>query len=496
MTRTRHFGVAGFVAPGYLPGPFSLVRSTTMHAAAPHPRRDVWLREVRETLALTAPLALTQLGHVAMLTTDVVLIGRLGEEALAAGALGHVVLFSAFVIGMGTVMATAPLAAQAFGAKRPRTLRRVVRQGLWVALLLTVPFCLLVAPVAGGMLRLLGQPPTVAALAHEFLSTLLWCLPGAIGFTVLRNFAAAVDRPMPALWVMLAGVPVNALLAWALIFGRLGAPRLELAGAGLASALVNFAMFVAMLFIATRMAPFRRYRILGRFWRPDWVIFRRIFTLGLPIAGVFLMEYGIIAFAAVMMGWIGATAIAAHQIALQIASISFMVPFGIGQAATVRVGHALGRGDPEGVRRAGWCAFALGLVFMAGMSLLIVTMPATLAALFIDPAAPGGARVVELAAGLLLIAAAFQLSDGAQTIGLQALRGLNDTTVPMAIALAGYWAIGFPAGYGLGFVAGWGATGIWIGLAAGLGAVAVMATWRFVRMTSPGAVRALGAVGR
>lgn len=465
-----------------------------MYAAAPHSRRDVWLREIRETLALTGPLALTQLGQVAMLTTDVVLIGRLGEEALAAGALGHVVLFSALVIGMGTVMATAPLAAQAYGAGRPRTLRRVVRQGLWIALLLTLPFCLLVAPVAGDILRALGQPAGVAARAHEFLSTLLWCLPGAIGFVVLRNFAAAVGRPLSALWVMLAGVPLNALLAWALIFGHLGAPRLEMAGAGLASALVNLFMFAAMLAIATRMAPFRRYRILGRFWRPDWSTFRRIFTLGMPIAGAFLMEYGIIAFAAVMMGWIGATAIAAHQVALQIASISFMVPFGIGQAATVRVGHAVGRGDADGVRRAGWCAFVLGVAFMAAMSALIVAMPESLAALFIDPAAPGGARVVEQAATLLLIAAAFQMADGAQTIGLQALRGLNDTAVPMAIALFGYWVIGFPAGYGLGFTAGLGATGIWIGLAAGLGAVAVMATWRFARMTAPRRATALGAI--
>ena len=463
-----------------------------MQAALADPPGRLWMREARATLALTGPLALTQLGQIAMLTTDVLLIGRLGETALAAGALGHVVLFSAFVIGMGTVMATAPLAAQAVGARRPRTLRRVVRQGLWVALLTTLPVCLLAAPVAGDLLLALGQPAAVAARAHEFLSTLLWCLPGAIAFVVLRNFAAALNRPMPGLWVMLAGVPLNALLAWALIFGRLGAPRMELAGAGLASALVNLLMLIAMLAVTTRMAPFRRYRILGRFWRPDWEIFRRIFALGLPIAAAFFMEYGIIAFAAVMMGWIGATAIAAHQIALQIASISFMVPFGIGQAATVRVGHAVGRGDPDGVRRAGWCAIAIGVVFMAAMSAVILSMPEALAGLFIDADAPGAARVVALAASLLLIAAAFQMADGAQTIGLQALRGLNDTAAPMAIALFGYWAVGFPAGYGLAFAAGCGAVGIWVGLAAGLGTVAVLVTIRFARMTRPRHVRAAG----
>jgi MATE family multidrug resistance protein len=459
---------------------------------APLTPRRLWLSEARGTLALTGPLAATQLGQIAMLTTDVILIGRMGEQALAAGALGHVVLFCIFVIGMGTVTAVAPLAAQAFGAKRPRTLRRVVRQGLWIALLLTLPASLFLTPVTGDLLRALGQPPAVAALAHDFLSTLMWCLPPIIVFTVLRNFAAAVERPLPALWVMLAGVPLNALLAWMLIFGHLGAPALGLAGAGLASALVNFAMCAAMLWITTRMTPFRRYRILGRFWRTDWETFRRIFVLGLPIAAIFAMEYGIIACATLMMGWIGATAIAAHQIALQIASISFMVPFGIGQAATVRVGHAVGRRDADGVRRAGWCAIALGVAYMAGMSLLLISFPHALAGLFIDAAAPGAGRVVSLAATLLMVAAAFQMADGAQTIGLHALRGMNDIRLPLVFAIIGYGLITFPAGYWLAFHAGWGAVGIWVGLAAGLGTVALLALLRFAALTRPRAPQPLG----
>lgn len=285
---------------------------------------------------------------------------------------------------------------------------------------------------------------------------------------------------------MLAGVPINAVLAYALIFGAFGLPRLELIGAGLASAFVNLAMFAAMLAIVLGLRPFRRYYVLGHFWRPDWAVFRRIFVLGMPIAGAILMEYGVFAMAALLMGWIGTVSIAAHQIALQIASISFMVPYGIGQAATVRVGHAVGRRDPDGARRAGWTAFALGVTFMAAMSIVLLAAPEFLAGLFIDSATPDGAPVVALAAVLLMVAAAFQMADGAQTIAIQSLRGLNDTTVPMLIAGLGYWGVGFGAGYLLGFTMGLGAVGIWVGLALGLGIVGVLLIIRFARLTQQG----------
>ncbi|MBM3950414.1 MAG: MATE family efflux transporter [Rhodospirillales bacterium] len=447
---------------------------------------DAWRDEARAMLVLIGPLVLTSLGQIAILTTDVILIGRLGATALAAGSLGYVVFFTAFVIGMGIVMATAPLAAQAFGARRPREVRRVVRQGLWIAGLLTIPFCLIAVPAAPPLLRALGQPADVVNAAGEYLSTLLWCLPTAVGFIVLRNFAAALNRPEPALWVMLAGVPINAVLAYALIFGAFGLPRLELIGAGLASALVNLAMFAAMLAIVLGLRPFRRYYVLGHFWRPDWTIFRRIFVLGTPIAGAILMEYGVFAVAALLMGWIGTVSIAAHQIALQIASVSFMVPYGIGQAATVRVGHAVGRRDPDGARRAGWTALALGVTFMAAMSVVLLAAPEFLAGLFIDSATPDGAPVVALAALLLAVAAAFQMADGAQTIAIQSLRGLNDTTVPMLIAGLGYWGVGFGASYLLGFTVGLGAVGIWVGLALGLGIVALLLIIRFARLTQQG----------
>lgn len=445
-------------------------------APAPGPSR---LRaEARAMLALTGPLVLTQVGQIAIMTTDVIMIGWLGEKFLAASSLGGSIFFMSFVAIMGIVMATAPLASQAFGARNPRQVRRVIRQGLWITLLLSVPG-VVVMHYAEEILLLLGQTAALAARTPHYMDALAWSLPSAVGFVVLRNFAASINRPTPALLVMLSGVPLNGLLNYAFIFGELGAPRLELQGAGIASAASNGAMFGAMLLIALWRRPFRKYHLFGRFWRPDWTIFRRIFVVGAPISVMFLMEFGVFAAAVVLMGWINETAVAAHQVALQIAAVTFMVPFGISQAATVRVGQAVGRRDGEGARRAGWVAVLVGAVFMASTSILFLAIPDTLVGAFLDPQKPNSPMVLELAAHLLLIAAAFQLVDGAQAIGAGALRGLNDTAIPMVFTVFAYWVVGFGLAYGLGIHGGWGPIGIWIGLAAGLAVAALCHLTRF-----------------
>ena len=458
----------------------------TMTAAQQDPGvRGIWKREARQTIHLAAPLALMQLSQIAMTTVDVLMIGRLGKEALAGAALGGSLIFLWSVTGMGLVTAVAPLAAQAFGAEDPAQVRRVTRQGLWVAALVSVPglFALLaMEPV----LRWMDQPAVAIRGAMDYLETVAWSLPMIVGFVVLRCFGAALNRPRPALWMMLGGIPLNALLDYALIFGELGAPRLELAGAGLATTIVQAFLFLGLLWFSTRSAGLRDYRILMHFWRPDWIVFRRIFAIGLPIAGIYLIEMGVFSFAVVMMGWIDATSIAAHHIAIQVAAVTFMVPMGIGQAATVRVGQALGRRDPAGVRRAGFAALAIGVAFMSAMSLLIALFPAFLAGLFLDGGMAGSAEVLALAASLLYVAAAFQIVDGMQAICAGALRGLNDTRIPMLAAAVGYWIIGFGVGWTLGFALGWGAIGIWIGLALGLAATGIFFFARFERMTRPG----------
>lgn len=452
----------------------------------PFPARQApaasWRGELGPTVKLALPLALTQLGQTAMLTTDVLLLGRLGPDALAAAALGMNFFFLFFIIGMGVVTATAPLAAQAYGARDPRGLRRVTRMGLWAAVAVGAPSSVIMAfgePILLG----LGQEPKLSAMAGEYLSTLLWCTVPALWLIVLRNFVAALNRPRSAAWIMAIGIPLNGLLDYVLIFGHWGFPALGMAGAGLATALVQLGMFLAQLAVAVWGCRFRRFHILGRWWRADWLRFKHIFALGTPIAIAIVLEAGVFVAAVVLMGWLGKVPLAGHQIAVQIASITFMIPFGIAQAATVRVGHAIGRRDPAAARRAGIAAIVLGVLFMAAMTVLLVIYRVPLAAAFLDEGAADAPAVIAVAAGLLIYAALFQMVDGAQAIAMGSLRGMNDTRIPMLYAAASYWGVGFALGYVLGFPAGLGATGIWIGLAVGLGCAALSLGLRFHRLS-------------
>jgi multidrug resistance protein, MATE family len=280
--------------------------------------------------------------------------------------------------------------------------------------------------------------------------------------------------------IMLIGVSFNAIAAYGLIFGRLGLPALGLQGAGIAAALTNCFLFVGLLGYILIDRQFRRFQILGRLSRPDWVRFREIFRIGLPIGVTLVMEVGLFATAGFLIGLIGTAELAAHQIALQCASVSFMVPLGLAQAATVRVGLAAGAGDPAGIQRAGNAALVMGGVFMLAMALVMWTAPEAIAGLFIHASDPVNAPVVRAAVTFLAIAALFQIFDGGQVIGAGALRGLKDTRWPMAIAGLAYWIVGIGLATGLGFGAGWGGLGIWIGLAAALAVAAFLMVARFV----------------
>ena len=302
----------------------------------------------------------------------------------------------------------------------------------------------------GPVLRLLGQDPALIAAAEPFVRAAMWGFVPALWFVVLRNFIARLERPRAAMVIMLIGVSFNAIAAYGLIFGRLGLPALGLRGAGIAAALTNFFLFVGLLGFILRDRQFRRFHILGRLWRPDWARFREIFRIGLPIGVTLVMEVGLFACAGFAMGWIGTAELAAHQIALQCASVTFMVPLGLAQAATVRVGLAAGGGDAPGIRRAGIVALAMGGVFMLAMATVMWTAPGAIVGLFIDAGDPANAAVVRAAVTFLAIAALFQLFDGGQVIGAGALRGLKDTRWPMVFAGLAYWAVGMSLALGLG----------------------------------------------
>ena len=436
--------------------------------------------ELAETLKLAVPLALTQLGQIAMMTTDIAFIGRLGSEAVAAASLAHTVFFVSFTFGMGLVSAVAPLAAQAFGARDPRMVRRALRVGLWAALLIALPMMAL--PFRGEQILLaLGQAPKTSELAQQYLFGLVWGVLPALWFIAIRGFMSAVNRPEPILWITLAAIPANALLVYLLLYGAWGLPQLGLFGAGLATSIVNLGTFLAGLWFTYRRRPFRKYHVLGRIWRVDWHLMRRLVIVGAPISISFLLEFGMFGAAGLLMGLIGTTALAAHQIALQIAAILFMVPFGIAMAATVRVGHAVGRGDAAAVKRAGFVATGLGIVFMSAMTLAVILGRSAIAEMFLGETTDATA---DLTATLLLIGSTFFVADGIQTIAAGSLRGMNDTRVPLLFATISYWLVGFTLASWLAFRTSLGPPGVWIGLSCGTAVYAVLLILRFRRLAS------------
>lgn len=443
-----------------------------------------WRHETRALLALAGPLVLAQLGQIAIQTTDVVMIGWLGPEALAAASLGTVAVFVLLLFGIGTVSATAPMLAQVIGAKpnAVRDPRRTVRQGFWAAALVSLPVSLLLWQIEP-LLLALHQDPKLVAATEPYVQAALFSIFPALLTMVLRNFINALERPRAGMVVTFAGIAFNALANYALIFGHFGLPALGLWGAGIATALTNVAQFAALLTFVLLDRRFKRYRLLGRLWRPDFRRLRELLRIGLPIGVTLVFEVGMFGAAVYLMGLIGTAQLAAHQIAIQIASVSFMVPLGISQAATVRIGLAAGRRDLARARLAGLAAFTSGTAFMTGMAIVLLTLPAPLISIFIDTGVAANARVVELATTFLAIAALFQVVDGAQVIGAGSLRGLKDTRMPMVIAGIGYWLIGFPSAILLGFGLGQGGAGIWFGLAIGLAATAVPMIWRFILLT-------------
>ena len=444
--------------------------------------------EARATLVLSGPIVLTNLSQMALALTESLLLGRLGTEALAAGMLATSLYFALIAPGFGLALAAAPLQAQARGAARLcggaargwlREMRRATRAALWASALALLPAWALLWHTAP-LLRALGQDPALALLAQDYARAAMFGMPAFCAFIALRGFLAAMERPAAAMWVAVAAVALNLPIAWLLIFPA----GLGVWGAGLSVAIANTAMLAALLWLIRRDRVFRRFRLLGRAWRPDPARLARVAALGGPIAASMLLEIGIFSAAALAMGWFGAAAVAAHAIAIQTASTTFMVPMGIGQAATARVGLAIGAGQPAGAARAGWVAIGLGAGFMALMAAMLLFTAGAIARGFIDPADARAAEVAALGATLLAVAGVFQLADGVQVVAAGALRGLADTRVPMLFAALGYWVLGLPAGLALGWWAGLGPAGIWMGLATGLAIVAVLMLARWRRLSA------------
>ena len=438
-----------------------------------------WRKELSATLTLAWPLILSNLTFAAIQATDVVLMGWLGPHELAAVALAINLTWPLGFAAFGLLTAASPMMATALGAKlrSVHEVRRSFRQSIWLCLMLIVPMWWLLWN-AQSVILVLGQEPALARDAAIFLKGYMWTMLPWLLFQAMRNFLASVERPGWVLVISIAGIVLNAVLGWALIFGRLGLPALGVFGGGLASSIVWTLLALALLAVILSDRQFRRFHLFGNLWKSDWPRFWRMIRLGIPIGLAFAFEGAVFGAAAYIMGLIDAESLAAHAVALQIAALTFMVPWGLSQAVTVRVGRALGRRDRAGVARSGWTAWALGVGFMGAMAALIWLFPRELVGLFLDDSI-ANARVIELAVTFLTVAAVFQIFDGSQVVAAGMLRGLHDTRVPMLFALFGYWVIGIGVGVWLAFERGWQGMGIWAGLATGLAIVAALMVGRW-----------------
>ncbi len=434
-------------------------------AVAPVPEERQPASEWRALTAIAVPVVVVQVGMMLMGVVDTLMVGHVSANALASVALGNLYFFNAIVIAMGALMVLDPLVSQAVGANDQPAITRAVQRGMLLSLGLGVLSTVAMIPAAP-LFRLFRQPSEVIpdAAAYVHISA-LGVLP-FLAFGVLRQTLQAINRNWPIVATIVVANVMNVALNWVLIFGHLGAPRMGVAGSALATSVSRLAMF-AMLFAMAWKDLRPHLRILDRASfaaGPLW----RMLVLGLPIGFQQFLEYSAFAAVGLLMGTFGAMQVASHQIALNLAALTFMVPLGVSAAAAVRVGHGIGAGDAPRSRRAARISYVLGGGFMATTALLFLTLPRELASLYTNDA-----RVIAIAAALIPVAGVFQVVDGAQAVGAGVLRGLGDTRVPLIAMLSGYWLIGIPVSLWLGFGTGMGPVGLWWGFVAGLGSVAV-----------------------
>ena len=427
---------------------------------------------------LGGPLIASQVAQFLIHMTDTIMLGWYDVTALAAVTLGSTMYFVTFIVGAGFAFAVTPMVAAAAEADDEAQVRRVTRMGLWLSiaygLLFTLPFMW-----SEQILLAIGQDAVVAAMAHDYLVIAAWQMVPALMAMTLKSYLAALEYTAIILWATLGTALMNVVVNYALIFGNFGAPEMGIQGAAIASLFVTLATMVILVLYGLRKLP--QYKLLQNVWKPDGEILRRVFQLGWPIGLTSLAEGGLFTASAIMMGWIGPIELAAHGIAIQLASLTFMVHLGFSQAATIRAGRALGRGDEINLRRGAKMAIGMSTVFAVATMAVFLLIPEPLIAVFIGPSEPEKAALLRIGISLLAMAGLFQVVDAVQVLALGLLRGVQDTAVPMVIATISYWVVGLPVSYLLAFTLGMGGVGIWLGLVVGLSVAAVLMMWRFWR---------------
>jgi MATE family multidrug resistance protein len=432
--------------------------------------------ELRATATLALPLILGQLSAIGMNVVDTLLAGHLNAHTLAAVAVGAGVWSLAINAAIGVMMALPPTVAHLAGAGRRGDIGRVFRQALWLAAFVGVCLLLLTRYVGPWLLGAFGVDASIVEDTGKFLRAIAWGAPALTGYLALRGLSEGIALTRPTMYFGALGLVLLAPIGYVFMYGKLGLAPRGAQGSGEASALVLWLMFGAFALYLHLRKNYRDIAPFARFDAPDWREIGALLRLGVPMGVAVVMESGMFVCAALLIASLGAVTVASHQVALNVASITFMMPLGLAMATTVRVGQAAGRGDAQGVRRAGFAGIGLSLITQLIASLAMALLPLAIARCYTDDT-----QVAALAAQLLLLAAIFQFSDGIQVTANGALRGLKDTTVPMAITVLAYWGIGMPVGYWFAFPAGYGARGMWMGLIAGLTAAAILLLLRFLR---------------
>lgn len=433
----------------------------------------------RAVTTLGLPLVGGHLAQIAIGVTDTVMLGWYGVDALAAVTLASSYFFVLFLMGAGFAFAVMPMVATFDAEDDEISIRRVTRMGLWLSLAYAVvimPFMIW----SEALLLLMGQTETVAADAQNYLRIAGYGMFPWLVAMVVKSYLAALERTQVVFWIAVLATLCNGLINYALIFGNWGAPELGIAGAATASLVTQAIGMVGIVAYALYVLP--HHQLFVRFWKADWEMLSRVFRLGVPIGFTGLSETGLFAATAVMMGWLGTVPLAAHGIALQCASITFMLHLGISNVATIRAGNAYGRGDRDHLARGARVVFIMSLITAVLTSVVFLVWPEPLVLVFMQSSEPARDQIVAIGVGLLAMAALFQLVDGAQAIALGLLRGVQDTTVPMFIAAISYWVVGMPCSYIFGFVLGYDGIGVWMGLVLGLACAAILLSARFWRV--------------
>lgn len=438
----------------------------------PEFRLKVW-DEASSTLRLGAPIIAAQLLQMSMGFVDTVMAGRLSAGDLAAVAIGSSMLAPLFMLCYGILMGLNPIVSQAFGARNFPLIAKNVRQGLWLSQILAL-VSIFIMHQFHYAIEYIGADPDVSDKAIRYVLAMTWGMPFYMAFITLRVFNESIGATKPGMWIALLGLPFNIFGNWVLVYGKFGFPQLGAVGTGYASALVGMVMFASIFMYTYYNTSYRRFELFKNWRFPEWRYQKELLRIGVPSGISSFMEVSMFAFIALLIGSLGTIAMAGHQVALNVGSITFMIPFGLATAISVRVGIFVGRQQPDRARFAGYTGIGLSVLIMISTASVMLLFPKTIVSIYTTDT-----DVVQLAARLLMMAAIFQISDGLQVSGLGALRGLKDTRIPMFVNIVAYWGIGLPIGYWAGLHKGWGPEGFWIGLIFGLSAAAVMHNIRF-----------------